>query len=374
MKSTYLDFNATTPVRSEVVELMKNLMNKDFGNAGSRTHQSGLDAKKYVARAREQIAQVANCQVKEVIFTSGATESNNIALLGIADFGNRNNRKHIISSVTEHKAVLEPLEILAKNGFEVELIKPHQNGVISKEHIKSVLREDTLLVSLMHANNETGVLNEVNEVAQLLSNTSTFFHVDAAQTFAKTGLELSKEIDLISASAHKTYGPKGIGALVYRQTKDSCLKPIMVGGGQEQGLRPGTLPVSQIAGFGLAAELAALEAEDWNSACQKFKSHLMNELELLGASIAGDRQSALPNTLNVAIKDIDAEALIIMLKEICEIATGSACTSEQYEPSHVLTGMGLSNDQAQKHVRFSWSSDVDQKVVGTISERIKLLS
>lgn len=374
MKSTYLDFNATTPVRSEVVDLMKNLMNKDFGNAGSRTHQSGLDAKKYVAHAREQIAKVANCQVKEVIFTSGATESNNIALLGIADFGNRNNRKHIISSVTEHKAVLEPLEILANNGFEVELIKPQKNGVITEEHVKSILREDTLLVSLMHANNETGVLNEVTNVAHLLSNTTTFFHVDAAQTFAKTGLALSKEIDLISVSAHKTYGPKGIGALIYRQTKDACLKPIMVGGGQEQGLRPGTLPVSQIAGFGLAAELASLEAEDWDSACQNFKLNLIDELELLGASIAGDTKSALPNTLNVSIKNIDAEALIIMLKEICEIATGSACTSEQYEPSHVLTGMGMPNEQAQKHVRFSWSANTQLTVIDDIVTRIKLMS
>jgi len=374
MKSTYLDFNATTPVRLEVVEMMNNLMNKDFGNAGSRTHQSGLDAKKYVAGAREQIAQTANCTIKEVVFTSGATESNNIALLGIANFGNQNNKRHIISSVTEHKAVLEPLESLAQHGFNVELLQPNENGAITADQVKSALREDTLLVSLMHANNETGVFNEVNEVAKLLADTRTIFHVDAAQTFAKTGLSMSSDIDLISVSGHKTFGPKGIGALIYRQTKGNYLQPIMVGGGQENGLRPGTLPVSQIAGFGLAAELAAKESGNWYKVCQDFKTQFIAALQPLDVHIAGNVNISLPNTLNVAIKDIDAEALIIMLKEVCEISTGSACTSEKYEPSHVLTGMGMSNEQAQKHVRFSWSASTNPEVIEAITQRIKLLS
>jgi len=255
----YLDCNATTPLEPDVEKIMIQYMSTDFGNAGSRTHEYGLRAKQAVQNARAQIADLIHADKDEIIFTSGATESNNLAILGLADFAIESGNKHIISSQIEHKAVLEPLQILEEKGFDITLVAPNNQGWVEPQEIKKYLRDDTLLVSLMHVNNETGVIQPISEIAELLESHDTIFHVDAAQGFGKEIDTLkNKRIDLMSISAHKVYGPKGIGALLTRKRDYDRLplKPLMFGGGQEKKLRPGALPVHLIVGFGLAAELA----------------------------------------------------------------------------------------------------------------------
>ena len=260
-RPVYLDYAATTPVDPAVADLMRFYMVEEFGNAGSRTHEFGNRAKKAVQNARQQIANIIGCQLDELIFTSGATESNNIALLGLRHYAQKEGKKHIISTAIEHKAVLEPLEYLEKeHGFEVELVKPEESGAVSAKEVLSRVREDTVLVSVMHVNNETGIIQPIEDIAAGLKNSDVYIHVDAAQSFCKIIEPLKNQrIDFISVSGHKIYGPKGIGALVTRRRnfRRAPLKPLTYGGGQEYGLRPGTLPVSQIVGLGEAASLCS---------------------------------------------------------------------------------------------------------------------
>lgn len=353
----YLDCNATTPVDPRVAELVLRFMVEEFGNAGSRTHEYGARAKKAVQQARAQVAKVVGAQPDDVTFTSGATEANNIALLGLADWAERSGKRHIIGSAIEHKAVLEPLEALAKRGFDVQLVAPRQDGRVDAAAIGGALREDTCLVSLMHANNETGVIQPIGEVASLLGSHSAFFHVDAAQTFGKLdGLENSR-IDMISISGHKIFGPKGVGALVARRRGFSRppLAPLMFGGGQERGLRPGTLPVALIAGLGLAAELAVQERRERFEACLRFRSALLAGLEQLAPVFNGDLGNTMSHVVNVSFAGVDSEAAMVALKNVVAISNGSACTSADYRPSHVLTAMGLDGERVASALRLSWS-------------------
>ena len=355
--AVYLDCCATTPVDPRVAELVMRFMVEEFGNAGSRTHEFGTRAKKAVQEARAEVAEVAKAEPEEVIFTSGATEANNIALLGLAAWAEREGKRHIISSAIEHKAVLEPLESLGRRGFEVQLLKPSSNGRIDPADVADALRGDTALVTLMHANNETGVVQPIEEVASLLEASQAFFHVDAAQTFGKiSGLENSR-IDLLSVSAHKVFGPKGIGALIARRRGFSRapLTPIMFGGGQERGLRPGTLPVALVVGFGLAAELAGKELLARRKACLEFRSALLEGIQPLGPEFNGDYTLTLPHVVNVSFPGIDSEAAIVALKELVALSNGSACTSADYRPSHVLTAMGISSARTARALRLSWS-------------------
>ena len=249
--AVYLDCNATTPLEPEVQREMLRFFEGEFGNAGSRTHEFGARAKQAIQKARDQVAALVSAQREEVIFTSGATESNNLAILGLAAFGEQSKRRHIISTQIEHKAVLEPLEELERRGFEVEFLAPNSDGRVETEKIHAALRPDTLLVSVMHANNETGVIQPIEEIATILGKHAAYFHVDAAQTFGKLIEPLrNPRIDFISASAHKIYGPKGVGALIARRRgfDRAPLTPLLFGGGQERGLRPGTLPVPLIVG------------------------------------------------------------------------------------------------------------------------------
>lgn len=259
-KPIYLDYAATTPVDPEVANLMRYYMVEEFGNAGSRTHEYGTRAKQAVQKARQQIATIAACQPDEVIFTSGATESNNLAILGFRKFAKESGRKHIIISNIEHKAVLEPVEHLQKEyGFEVDYASVGRDGIVHVEEVEKLLRPDTLLVSLMHVNNETGIIQPIDGVAELLKRHPAFFHTDASQSFGKLiGPLQNTRIDLVSVSGHKIYGPKGVGALVAkrRNYRKPPLSPLFFGGGQEFGLRPGTHPVFLIAGLGLAAEIS----------------------------------------------------------------------------------------------------------------------
>jgi len=356
-ESIYLDCNATTPLEPEVIEMMRKYLVEEFGNEGSRTHEYGAAAKQAVQKARDQVANVAGVGREEVIFTSGATESNNLAILGLAAFGEETGRKHILSTQIEHKAVIEPLEELARRGFEIEFLRPNSGGWVTEEQIASTLRPDTLLVSVMHANNETGVIQPIEEIAGLLEKHPAFFHVDAAQTFGKLIKPLqNKRIDLISVSAHKIYGPKGVGALITRRRGFDRvpLKPLVFGGGQERGLRPGTLPVHLISGFGLAAEIALKNHQKREAANLRIRAALLKAFAAMGASIHGEQERVLPHVINLSIPGVNSEAAMVALKDLVAISNGSACTSANYTLSHVLKAMGLPDDETLSALRISW--------------------
>ncbi len=353
----YLDCNATTPLDPRVREVMLHYFDIDYGNEGSRTHEYGARAKQAVQQAREQVAALMDCERTEVVFTSGATESNNIGLLGLARHGLESGRKHIISTQIEHKAVLEPLEELERRGFEVTLVPPTRGGWVEPETVLEALRPDTLLISVMHANNETGVVQPIDEIAVGLKDHPAFFHADAAQTFGKIIDPLrNPRLDLISLSGHKIYGPKGIGALITRRRGYDRipLTPLMYGGGQERGLRPGTLPVPLIAALGKAAELAGKEWREREKKCLKFRKELLAAFTPLNPVFNGDPDRTMAHVVNLSIPGIDSEALMLALKNEIAISNGSACTSATYKPSHVLEAMGVEAETAAQAVRISW--------------------
>ncbi|MBC9717832.1 cysteine desulfurase DndA [Streptomyces sp. TRM66268-LWL] len=352
----YLDVAATTRVDPRVADVVLHWMTEDFGNAGSRTHEYGARAKKAVQEARTFLAGTVGAKTEEVIFTSGATESNNIALLGIAPYGEKHQRRHIITSAIEHKAVIEPLLHLQSKGFEVDFLEPGPSGRISTEAVLEKLRPDTLLVSLMHVNNETGVIQPVAELAEKLRETPTFLHVDAAQGYAKVPQDLQAPIDLISISGHKIGAPKGVGALVTRRRgwDKVPLEPIMFGGGQERKLRPGTLAVPLIMGLYEAAKIFHEGQARWERDALAMREQMLTALGKTRFQVNGDADHSVPHILNVTFDGLNAEALIVRLKDQVAVATGSACTSASYTPSHVLTAMGLPEEVATNGLRFSW--------------------
>lgn len=371
----YLDCNATTPLEPAVREVLVRYLEQEYGNAGSRTHDYGTRAKVAVQKARDQVAAVVAAKREEVLFTSGATESNNLALLGLRPHGEKTARRHIISTAIEHKAVLEPLEQMAANGFEVTLVSPGANGIVSAGAIRAALRPDTLLVSVMHVNNETGVVQPLEEIAAALRGHEAFFHVDAAQSFGKVLPALrDSRVDLISISAHKIYGPKGVGALVARRRgyDKLPLSPLIFGGGQERGLRPGTQPVGLIAALGEAAERAIKDQATREKRCRALKTAALTAFASIGGQPVGDQSRTLPSTLNIRFPGLDSEALMVALKDLIAISNGSACTSSSYTPSHVLKAMGFDDVTANECVRMSWSHltpDVRWEVVAArISE------
>jgi cysteine desulfurase len=353
----YLDCNATTPLDPEVEQDFLHFIKEEFGNAGSRTHQFGSRAKQAVQKARDRVAEVVRCQREEVVFTSGATESNNLALLGLRQHGEKNGLRHIVTTSIEHKAVLEPLEHMAQNGFEVTLVAPEPDGAVDARKLAQAVRPDTLLVSVMHVNNETGVFQPIGDIAEKLRTHGAFLHVDAAQGFGKRISELQDpRIDLISVSGHKIYAPKGIGALIVRRRgfERAPLTPLVFGGGQERGLRPGTLPVALIVALGKAAELALRDCEKRNAYCAAIKKEALLAFAKVDGVPTGDPLKSVPSTLNVSIPDLDSEAVMLAVKDIIAISNGSACTSHNYAPSHVLTAMGLSDDHVRGALRLSW--------------------
>jgi cysteine desulfurase len=352
---------------------MQRYLVEEFGNEGSRTHEYGARAKQAVQKARDQVGQIVGAQRDEVIFTSGATEANNIAILGLADHGEKRDRKHIISTLIEHKAVVEPLEELERRGFEIEMLAPNTGGWVELEKIKAALRPDTLLVSVMHANNETGVIQPIEEIAALLRGHAAYFHVDTAQTFGKLVEPLRNErIDLISASAHKIFGPKGIGALITRRREYDRppLKPLAFGGGQERGLRPGTLPVHLIVAFGEACAIALKDQKKRSEKVSLFRQQLLEALAPLSPTLHGDQSRVMPNVVNVSIPGLNSEAAMVGLKDLVAISNGSACTSANYTVSHVLKAMNLPEEDILSALRISWchlTPDVEwAEVVGRI--------
>ena len=365
MRPIYLDCNATTPIEPRVAEVAREYLEEEFGNSGSRTHEYGSKAKSAVAKARAAVAEMLGADDDEVIFTSGATESNNLAILGLAEYGLREGKRHLITSAQEHKAVLEPIEKLRSRGFEVTLLSPDEEGLVSATDLKAALRPDTLLVSLMHVNNETGVIQPLSEYVEVLRSHSAFLHVDAAQSFGKLVEPLmDKRIDLISASGHKIYAPKGVGFLLARcrDYNDLPLEPLMYGGGQEKGLRPGTLPVHLVAALGEAVRMAQKNHGKRMAACTKIKEQAFKELIAAGGIPNGRQGACIDSTLNVSFPGLDSEALILQLKDQVAISNGSACTSSSYSFSHVLTSMGISPERIRGSLRISWchmSPDVD---------------
>ncbi len=357
MLPIYLDCNATTPIDPEVIKVLRHYNEVEYGNAGSRTHQYGTVAKQAVQKARKQVAKVVEASGDEVIITSGATESNNICILGLEQFGLKSGKKHIITSAIEHKAVLEPCLAMRQKGFDVTVLPVDKRGWVDPDVLQSALRPDTILVSIMQANNETGVRQPVEEIAGVLMDHDAYFHTDAAQGFGKDiGALRNPRMDMISISGHKIYGPKGIGALVLRRREFERppLRPIFYGGGQERGLRPGTLPVALVAALGKAAEIALEENELRRKACQRFRETALIGLAPLEPIFTGDQNMVMEHVLNLSFPGLDSEAAMLLLKDVIAVSNGSACTSSSYQPSHVLKAMGMSDDQANACLRISW--------------------
>ena len=372
----YLDYNSTAPLDGRIFEAMRPFFLEEFGNAGSRTHSYGQRAKDAVEQARGDVARLVGVRSDEVVFTSGATEANNLAILGLAAHGEATGRKHILATAIEHKAVLEPLERLRAAGFSVELVPVTAGGYVEPDAVKARLRPDTLLVSVMHANNETGVLQPVSEIAELLAGSETLFHVDAAQTYGKEIAVLrTLRYDFLSVSAHKLFGPKGIGALIARRkgSQRRPLRALAVGGGQEMGLRPGTLPVPLVVGLGAAAKLAESDHQGRRENAVRVREGFLSGLAGLRYSLNGDQQRTQPHVVNMCFHGVDSEALMMALRDDVAISNGAACTSSSYSPSHVLKAMGLNNEQISSSVRISWGPGITIIPADLISAAVQRL-
>ena len=364
----YLDFNATAPIDPRVLDYIVEIFKNVCGNADSRTHDFGNSARKVVETAREKVAALLGVKNDEVFFTSGATESNNIVLQGLKSYAQKTKKNHIITTSIEHKAIIETAKFLQTEGFIVDFVNPDLSGRISEKQIKNLLRSDTLLVSIMHVNNETGIIQPVQEVGEFLSDKEVFFHVDATQSFGKLVPELKAlKYDMLSVSAHKIAGPQGIGALILKK-KNYRLPPvkgIMYGGSQEHGIRPGTIPVALVAGFGKACELITKEYEQNQEECLKIRKALIRLLDKSGIKyeINGDAVYSIPSTINLYFSGISSEALMLSTKQYCGISNGSACNSSSYKPSYVLMAMGMDVDRIENSIRISWGPHSDIGVI-----------
>jgi cysteine desulfurase len=372
----YLDCAATTPIDPAVMEVCVRYMVEEYGNAGSRTHEFGTRANKAVQLAREQVAAVVDARREDVIFTSGATEANNLAILGLAPFGKREGRRHIVSTQIEHKAVLEPLEALVRCGFEVTLIPPTSGGWVEPDAVLDAVRLDTLLVSVMHVNNETGVIQPIAAIADRLEGHAAFLHTDAAQGYGKDLEQLRHpRLDMISVSGHKIFAPKGIGTLILRMRdmRRAPLEPLLHGGGQERGLRPGTLPVHLVAGLGAAAEAAISDWEVRRAQCIHIREQLLSAIEPLKPSMNADTSRVLPNILNFSLEGFDSEAVMLAVRAQVAISNGSACTSHSYTPSHVLRAIGIDEERISGALRWSWCHLTPPVEWGLVVDSISVL-
>ena len=379
----YLDYASTTPVDPRVASKMMEFLTPEgeFGNPASRSHRFGWKADEAVEEARSHVANLVNCDPREVVWTSGATEADNLAIKGVARFY-KSKGNHIITSKIEHKAVLDPCRQLEREGFEVTYLDPDDKGVISPEAVKAAIKDSTVLVSIMHINNELGTVNDISKIGDVTRDKGIFFHVDAAQSTGKVNIDLEKmSVDLMSFSAHKTYGPKGVGALYVRRKPRVRLEALIHGGGHERGMRSGTLATHQIVGMGEAFRLASKEMEEDYKKIAKYHEKFLDKVkEIDHVYINGDLNNKVPNILNVSFNFVEGESLIMGLKDIA-VSSGSACTSASLEPSYVLRALGRKDELAHSSIRFSFgrfTSDDDVNntldILGNVVQRLRELS
>ncbi|WP_205754982.1 IscS subfamily cysteine desulfurase [Azoarcus sp. DD4] len=349
----YLDYSATTPVDPRVAAKMIPWLTEQFGNPASRSHAFGWAAEQAVEEAREEVAKLVNADAKEIIWTSGATESNNLAIKGAAHFY-QGKGKHIITLKTEHKAVLDTVRELEREGFEATYLDVREDGLVDLEVFKAALRPDTILVSIMFVNNEIGVVQPIAEIGEICRDKGIVFHVDAAQATGKVDIDLARlKVDLMSFSAHKTYGPKGIGALYVRRKPRVRLEAQMHGGGHERGLRSGTLATHQIVGMGEAFRIAREEMVEENARIRRLRDKLLAGLTDIEATyVNGDLEHRVPHNLNISFAYVEGESLIMAIKDIA-VSSGSACTSASLEPSYVLRALGRNDELAHSSIRFT---------------------
>src|SRR5512147_2301278 len=370
----YLDYSATTPVDPRVAEAMIPYLTEKFGNPASRSHSFGWVAEAAVENARAQVAALVNADPKEIVWTSGATESNNLALKGAAHFY-ADKGKHIITVQTEHKAVLDTVRELERQGFAATYLDPEPDGLIDLDKLKAALRPDTTLVSVMLVNNEIGVIQDIAAIGEICRSRGIVFHVDAAQATGKIPLDLARlKVDLMSFSAHKTYGPKGVGALYVRRKPRVRIEAQMHGGGHERGMRSGTLPTHQIVGMGEAFRLAKAEMATENERIRMLRDRLWKGLQTIEeVYLNGDMERRVPHNLNVSFNFVEGESLIMGMKELA-VSSGSACTSASLEPSYVLRALGRNDELAHSSIRFTigrWTTEADiDFAVKLIHERI----
>jgi len=352
----YLDYASTTPVDSRVAKKMIDHLTLDgnFGNPASRSHKFGWKAEESVEEARSHIANLVNCDPREIVWTSGATEADNLAIKGIANFY-KSKGTHIITSKIEHKAVLDPCRQLERDGFEITYLEPNDGGLITLQSVREAIRDDTILISIMHVNNELGTINDLEGIGSLARENGIFFHVDAAQSTGKVNIDLSSlPVDLMSFSAHKTYGPKGIGALFVRRKPRVRIEAQIHGGGHERGMRSGTLPTHQIVGMGEAFRLAKEEMDTDKERIHSLHNRFYDSVSKIEeVYVNGDFKNKVSNILNISFAYVEGESLIMALKDIA-VSSGSACTSASLEPSYVLRALGIKDELASSSIRFSF--------------------
>ncbi len=369
----YFDYSATTPVDPRVAEKMCQCLTADgnFGNPASRSHLFGWKAEEAVETGRRQVADLINADPREIVWTSGATESNNLAIKGAAHFYVKKG-KHIITSKIEHKAVLDTCRQLEREGYEVTYLEPGSNGIITPQMVADAIREDTIVVSLMHANNEIGVVTDIASIGEITREKGIIFHVDAAQTAGKLPIDMSEmKVDLMSISAHKMYGPKGIGALYVRRKPRIRLEAQMHGGGHERGMRSGTLATHQIVGFGEAARICKDEMAEEGDRCRALRQRFLDGIaDMEEVFVNGDLEQRLPGNLNISFAYVEGESLIMSLKDLA-ISSGSACTSASLEPSYVLRALGLNDELAHSSLRFSFGRFTSDEEVDYAVEQVR---
>lgn len=349
----YLDYQATTPMDPRVLDAMMPYFTTKFGNPHSRSHAYGWEAEAAVEKARQQVADLIGADEKEVIFTSGATESNNLALKGVAQF-NKDKKNHIITVVTEHKCVLDSCRHLEQEGFDVTYLPVDTKGLVSLEALEAAITDKTVLISVMTANNEIGVVQPIKEIGAICRKHGVFFHTDAAQAFGKIPLDVEEmNIDLMSISGHKIYGPKGIGALYVRRRPRVRLKPLITGGGQERGMRSGTLPTPLVVGLGEAASIAKQEMQKDYAHVKRLSDKFYNAIvaNVPDVYLNGDKEKRLPGNLNISFAYIEGESMIMAIKDLA-VSSGSACTSASLEPSYILRALGVDEELAHTSIRF----------------------
>ena len=369
-QAIYMDYAATTPIDGRVLKLMSRYMGKEgvFGNPASRTHEFGWLAEEAVENARVQVAKILNADPREIVWTSGATESDNLAIKGLAE---KTDKNHIITSKIEHKAVLDTCRFLEQKGFQVTYLQPDSKGCCSADQVLKALTKDTFIVSLMHVNNELGAVNDIETIAKLCSERGVIFHVDAAQSFGKIPIDARKlGIDMISVSAHKIYGPKGIGVLFVNRESNIGLQPMIHGGGHEFGMRSGTLATHQIVGIGKASELMFQEGEKDFVEHLRFREILLSSLKQIpDIQINSDSERSIPSIVNVSFAYVNGETLMSALDNVA-LSSGSACNSELVEPSYVLKGIGLSDELADSALRFSFGRYTKEEEVRAVGKQV----